>query len=156
MAGLFFLITIGKLIVKIRLYTVFESFWSFSHPEITTTYSLEFILWLIPYIFILFHFVFIEMGSYYKSCTAVSPMPDQQPGHHPELVRNADSQASLMTCWITTCIQQEPRAPGDSGAHQSWSSNTYYHMQLAFFSNSMSLTSFSVRTVWSHSLFTAA
>lgn len=53
MAG-FFLITIVKLIVKISLYTVSESFWSSSHPEIISLYNLVFILWFFAYIFILF------------------------------------------------------------------------------------------------------
>lgn len=76
MAGLFFLITIVKLIVKISLYTVFESFWSSSHPEIISLYNLVFILWLFAYVFILFSFVFTEVESYYTSCPAVSLMPD--------------------------------------------------------------------------------
>lgn len=46
MAGLVFVIRMVKLIVKIRLYTTHESFWSSSHPKITTSYSLVFMLWL--------------------------------------------------------------------------------------------------------------
>lgn len=100
MAGLFFLITIVKLIIKIRLYAVYESFWSSSHQGIIIIDGLVCILWLFPYIFVLLHFVFTEVGSYYIACTSVSLMPDQEPRHHLEFVRKAESQAPLTTCWI--------------------------------------------------------
>lgn len=60
--SLFFLVTVVKFTVKVRLYTVFESFWLSSHPQITTIYSLYGVYSLdFPiYIFILFHLVFIE------------------------------------------------------------------------------------------------
>lgn len=100
MAGLFFRITIVKLIIKIRLYTVFESPWSSSHKGIITIDSSMCILWLLPYIFVLLRCVFTEVGSYYIACTAVPLMPDQEPGHHLEFIGKAESQAPLMNCWI--------------------------------------------------------
>lgn len=128
-AGLFFLITVAKRIVKIRLYTVFENFWSSSHPEITTIQSLfSGLSHVYSFCFILF---FTEMGSYYKSCLAESPMPDEQPGYHPELVRNTQSHASLMLDHNLHLTRI--KCPRDSCAHQSWrSSNIFYYMQLVF------------------------
>lgn len=62
MAGLFFLITVAKRIVKIRLYTVFENLVILPPRD---NHYLEFSF--------LFHFVFYRNGSYYKSCLAESP-----------------------------------------------------------------------------------
>lgn len=84
MAGLFFLIMIVKLIIKTRLYTVFESSWSSSHQGIITIDGLVCVLWLFPIYIHCIAFCFYRSGiipySLYCCITDARPRAWASPG----------------------------------------------------------------------------